>query len=134
VTSIIRKPIIGIQCHRRSEEKPNIKRFTQRGACMKHLLNLVCVATLAACATQSGPGGWGYEPGQGAPSVISESEATQYTEDVISLRAQRDSLRTNLPNVRDPATRANHIRSIDTLSENIRMLEYRLRAAGRPLP
>jgi hypothetical protein len=33
-----------------------------------------------------------------------------------------------------PATRANHVRSIDTLTENIRMLEYRLRAAGRPLP
>ncbi len=102
----------------------------------KDRLALLCLPVLlAACQSTNlqGPPQDGYRPGQQAPSIISEYEFEQLREQLISARSQRQTLVTNLPRVTDPATRSEHIRSIGMLEERIRMLEYRLRAAGRPV-
>jgi hypothetical protein len=118
---------------------------------MNHAAVLASLLALTACSnvSQSAPGDWGYEsgrqgpaprnwggyePGQRAPTVISEVEAQTLGEQVVDLKAQRATLANNLPRVTDPATRARFARNIDELNAHLQLLEYRLRAAGRPVP
>lgn len=117
---------------------------------MKLALAIAGLAVLAACADvptdrhypgpglgwgqQQGPRSWGYERGQAAPALISEIEAQQLTDEVTQLKAQRGALASNLPRVTDPARRREQMRAIDDINGRLEMLEYRLRAAGRPVP
>jgi hypothetical protein len=107
------------------------------------MIALASLALFGACASSpSGPGGgtqlapaaWGYKPGETAPSVISESEFEQLTEQVLNYKAQRNTLRGIVRTSNDPAVRAQHLRSIDDINGKLQMLEYRLRAANRPVP
>lgn len=103
---------------------------------MKTALALSCLALVAGCAStpRSGPAEWGYKPGQSAPSVISDSEFEQTTGQIHELMAQRSGYTTALRTAPDADTRARYLRNIDDLNGRIRMLEYRLRAANRPVP
>lgn len=103
---------------------------------MKIVLALASLAVLGACsnAPQSAPADWGYRPGQHAPSVISEFEFEQLTAQVTDFKAQRATLSNIVRASSDSSVRAQHLRSIDDLNGRIQMLEYRLRAAGRPTP
>lgn len=113
---------------------------------MKLAVALASAALLAACAdvpthaqyhrpSQPAPRDyWGYERGQQAPANISEAEAEQLREQVVMLKAQRATLANNLPRVSDPRTRSDHIRTINDIDAQLQPLEYRLRAAGRPVP
>lgn len=94
-------------------------------------------ALLGACANsppQSAPPQWGYQPGQQAPSVISEAEAETLTAQVAEIKAHRKQARDSLFSVTDPAARAQRQQLIDKLTVQLQPLEYRLRAAGRPVP
>lgn len=103
---------------------------------MKTASALACLALVAGCADapRQGPANWGYQPGQQAPSVISETEFEQLTSQVIDFRNQRNTLAGIVRTTQDANVRSQHLRSIDDLNGKIQMLEYRLRAAGRPLP
>jgi hypothetical protein len=115
---------------------------------MKLAFALASLAVLAACSdvplsapahgrpppVQASRDHWGYQPGQQAPSIISDAEAASLTDEVINQKAMRSTLANNLPRVTDPATRAQHIRIINEIDARLQPLEYRLRAAGRPVP
>lgn len=102
---------------------------------MKTTLAAASLATLAACsAPSSGPAAWGYRPGESAPAVISESEFNSLTEQLTDLRNQRAELQRVASRTADPLRRAEHVRGIEKLDSMIAPIEYRLRAAGRPLP
>lgn len=107
---------------------------------MKNLLaipaSLSLVALLGGCAgpQQSAPANWGYQPGQQAPRLISEAEAETLTTQVGDLKAQRRQARNNLVSSGDAARRAQWQAEINNLTERLQPLEYRLRAAGRPVP
>lgn len=118
---------------------------------MKTALILASAALLAGCAgTEAyrdspggygGPGNWG-GPGvwrmpdgqQPPPSIISESEAEQLTNQIIDFRAKREEMRLDQMRQPDPYVRAQRQQTIDQLTQAIIPLERRLMAAGRPLP
>lgn len=105
---------------------------------MKNPIALALLTALvAACASsppQSAPPQWGYQPGQQAPSVISEVEAETLTAQVAELKALRKQAHDSLFSVTDPGVRAQRQQQIQKLTEQLQPLEYRLRAAGRPVP
>lgn len=101
-----------------------------------HVLALVVLASLAACTTTQGPPpvGGGYLPGQSAPAGISEAEAETLTIQYTDLKNQRTTMVNALNSTSDPASRARFAESVDILNRHMAPLEYRLRAAGRPVP
>lgn len=100
-----------------------------------HVLALVALVALSACTTTQGPPvGGGYKPGESAPSGISDSEAETLTAQYVDLKNQRTTLVNALATTSDPATRTRFTQSIDILNRHMQPLEYRLRAAGRPVP
>lgn len=112
---------------------------------MKAALILTCAALLAGCAGPEayrggpggygGPGGWGMPPGQPPPpSIISDTEAEQLTNQIIDFRAKREEMRLDQMRQPDPYVRAQRQQTIDQLTQAIIPLERRLMAAGRPLP
>ncbi|MDP3136030.1 MAG: hypothetical protein Q8N17_06810 [Burkholderiaceae bacterium] len=115
---------------------------------MKNALILTCVAMLAGCAGPDayrggygGPGGYGSPGGWGMrseqappPSVISETEAEQLTNQITDFRAKREEMRLDQMRQPDPYVRAQRQQTIDQLTQAIIPLERRLMAAGRPLP
>ena len=102
------------------------------------------LASLVACgappppyagpSSYGGPQPSGYGPGRPAPSVISENEAETLTQQVIDFKAQRNTLRGLLANEPNPSVRADRMRDLDRVNRVLQELEYRLRAAGRPVP
>jgi hypothetical protein len=92
------------------------------------------VAPAQVAPAQIAPARWGYKPGERAPSVISEYEFDQLTEQVTNLKAQRATLVRGVRASPPSAARDEYVRSIESLNESIQMLEYRLRSAGRPVP
>jgi hypothetical protein len=111
---------------------------------MKHVaLWLVPVVLLSACAvTDFGRGGppaqgppqYGYKPGESAPAVISETEFKQLTESLTDLYNQRATLARLVRTSPDAAARARYAGDIERMNASIAPMEYRMRAAGRPLP
>ena len=105
---------------------------------MKHttVLSLAVAALLAACSatTTQGPAGWGYQPGQTAPTRISEAEAETLTTQYLDFKNQRTTLENALRTTTDPSARSRFAQSINTLNQHMAPLEYRLRSAGRPVP
>lgn len=101
-----------------------------------YVIGLSLLAALAACETTrtQGPTTWGYKPGEAAPAGISEAEAETLTTQYLDLKNQRSTLETALPTINDPAARQRFVQSINTLNQHMAPLEYRLRAAGRPVP
>ena len=59
---------------------------------MRHAIALIALAALAGCATTApqGPASWGYQPGQAAPSRISEAEAETLTSQYLEFKLKRD--------------------------------------------
>ena len=110
---------------------------------MKKLLPLLLPAVLlAACASgdyyggrpPQGPPQYGYKPGESAPTVISEVEFNQLTEGLTDLYNQRHTLAGLMRTTPDPMARNRYAADIDGLNARIAPMEYRLRAANRPLP
>lgn len=112
---------------------------------MKYIFSLAGLAVLTACADvpqsqfaggdyRPPPANWSYRAGPPVTGIVPLVDAEVVTEEVVSLRAQRATLLNNLPFVRDPAKRAEHLRTIGELNYRAEMLEYRLRAAGLPVP
>ena len=110
----------------------------------KLLLLLPGAALLASCAGSDpyyhggrppqGPPQYGYGHGESAPTVISEVEFNQLTESLTDLYNQRATLAHLIPRTPDPMARRRYAADIDGLNARIAPMEYRLRAAGRPLP
>jgi hypothetical protein len=103
---------------------------------MRHAIALIALATLVGCATTApqGPAAWGYQPGQAAPSRISEAEAETLTSQYLEFKLKRDEIARVQAATSDPNGRARYGQMIDELSQSMAPLEYRLRAAGRPVP
>ena len=103
---------------------------------MRHAIALIALAALAGCATTApqGPASWGYQPGQAAPSRISEAEAETLTTQYLDMKNQRTTMENALRTTTDPAARSRFAQSITTLNQQMAPLEYRLRSAGRPIP
>lgn len=112
---------------------------------MKNLTLLASIATLSACVSPGprvdpsapppqGPAQYGYKPGESAPTVISETEFEQLTAQLTDLYNQRATLGQLWRGTADSAQRARHAADIDRLNRMIAPLEYRMRAASRPLP
>jgi hypothetical protein len=98
---------------------------------------------LAGCAVNDygrggplpqGPARYGYKPGESAPPVISESEFNQVTESLTDLYNQRATLARLLRTSPDAGARARYAGDIERINGLVAPMEYRLRAAGRPLP
>jgi len=100
---------------------------------MKALLALASAGCLLAACTTSGPAAYGYKPGEAAPGVISESEFASLTLSLTDLRHQRLTLSRLAANPSEPR-RLEYLRQVAEMDRTIGLLEYRLRAAGRPLP
>jgi hypothetical protein len=88
----------------------------------------------AAPPRPQGPASWGYQPGQAAPSRISEAEAETLTSQYLEFKLKRDEIARVQAATSDPNGRARYGQMIDELSQSMAPLEYRLRAAGRPVP
>ncbi len=104
---------------------------------MKKTLVLASMAALVgACSSvpPSGPQEWGYKPGEQAPRLISEAEAETLTAQVAEIKAKRREIADGMRTVSDPAVRAQRLRTIEEFTQQLQPLEYRLRAAGRPVP
>lgn len=99
----------------------------------KRITALCLPLLLAACQATAPRQAYYPERRLPPPTVISDSEAQQLTEHLVSARAQRATLVNNLPRVTDPGTRSEHIRSIRMLEERIRLFEHQLVSAGRPI-
>lgn len=111
---------------------------------MNHIaLLLVPAVLLSACAVTDfgrgappvqGPPQYGYKPGESAPTVISESEFDQITQSLTDLYNQRATLARLVRTSPDAAARARYAGDIERMNASIAPMEYRMRAAGRPLP
>ncbi|MBC5764986.1 hypothetical protein [Ramlibacter albus] len=114
---------------------------------MKNLAVLASIATLSACVSTGprvqsggappppqGPAEYGYKPGESAPTIISEHEFEQLTMQLTDLYNQRATLGQLWRGTADSAQRARYASDIDRLNRMIAPLEYRMRAANRPLP
>ena len=112
---------------------------TRRRSASLLVASLLAPAALlmAGCASQpqqNAPANWGYQPGQQAPSVISEAEAETLTSQVAEMKAKRKEIRDGMYAVTDPNVLRQRQGIIDAINQQLQPLEYRLRAAGRPVP
>ena len=70
----------------------------------KPALALVILALLAGCSATTptqGPPGWGYQPGQTAPTRISEAEAETLTTQYLDMKNQRTTMENALRTTTD---------------------------------
>jgi hypothetical protein len=113
---------------------------------MKTLTVLASMAVLSACVSTGprvqsgampqpqGPVEYGYKPGESAPTVISEYDFDQLTLQLTDLYSQRTTVGQLWRSTPDPTQRMRFAGDIDRLNRLIAPLEYRMRAANRPVP
>lgn len=105
-----------------------------RTSFLAKLAVVAAAAALTGCATDSPSSRPVSDHGQFPRGPISEADAATYTAQLQDAYGQRSNMAASLRQATNPDDRRKLQQAVFDYDQTIRLLENRLRSAGRPLP